>query len=75
MSSRNVPFIVVRGDILYQIGIRCLAATALSATYVDIGLYQIGIRCLAATILCKYISQYILYQIGIRCLAATRLLG
>ncbi len=49
MSSRNsarYPFQTVK---LYQIGIRCLAATHFVKYFVLLKLYQIGIRCLAAT--------------------------
>ena len=36
-------------SVLYQIGIRCLAATRLDDLNLRELLYQIGIRCLAAT--------------------------
>ena len=56
---------------LYQIGIRCLAATRrLQSGNLEI-LYQIGIRCLAATRQGQLRQNVALYQIGIRCLAAT----
>ena len=58
---------------LYQIGIRCLAATGYTFFYDLLELYQIGIRCLAATNMTIGNLQFQLYQIGIRCLAATRL--
>ena len=40
--------------VLYQIGIRCLAATNTSGDINNFILYQIGIRCLAATLLTFY---------------------
>ena len=71
MSSRNggdLRNCVIR---LYQIGIRCLAATYTLAQPFPFELYQIGIRCLAATGLTHILVICLLYQIGIRCLAAT----
>ena len=56
---------------LYQIGIRCLAATEAAVSFARFSLYQIGIRCLAATGFMKRLRRRELYQIGIRCLAAT----
>ena len=59
--------------VLYQIGIRCLAATSVYVQFKAILLYQIGIRCLASTIAQEKMAKATLYQIGIRCLAATEL--
>gem|GEM_PF-1799951 len=49
MSSRNCRVIFYFLRILYQIGIRCLAATLWLPYNLCEKLYQIGIRCLAAT--------------------------
>ena len=51
MSSRNNSQGVVTALKLYQIGIRCLAATGCEQLDTRVILYQIGIRCLAATTL------------------------
>ena len=71
MSSRNADYVIVCFFQLYQIGIRCLAATVGVVNHVLIELYQIGIRCLAATFDNRKTRNSTLYQIGIRCLAAT----
>ena len=49
MSSRNTSCRLYALGQLYQIGIRCLAATNITCNISPIWLYQIGIRCLAAT--------------------------
>ena len=49
MSSRNFFLLFSWPDLLYQIGIRCLAATQCDRIRNTDTLYQIGIRCLAAT--------------------------
>ena len=56
MSSRNYHYIVTIFYQLYQIGIRCLAATTLCRGHSSVKLYQIGIRCLAATVLPRGVS-------------------
>ena len=71
MSSRNRQRSPRTKSKLYQIGIRCLAATAGTTRRHGLQLYQIGIRCLAATPTGRQCSLVPLYQIGIRCLAAT----
>ena len=71
MSSRNTNIGQHREIELYQIGIRCLAATGWPYLSHKTQLYQIGIRCLAATKSVYIRHIFILYQIGIRCLAAT----
>ena len=49
MSSRNNLAATAKTKELYQIGIRCLAATGSLGYQNRFALYQIGIRCLAAT--------------------------
>ena len=71
MSSRNNATIDFFAVSLYQIGIRCLAATERRDIVRANPLYQIGIRCLAATKMVMLTRHNQLYQIGIRCLAAT----
>ncbi len=52
MSSRNGRRRRKIYSRLYQIGIRCLAATRYKVYAQLQELYQIGIRCLAATYIC-----------------------
>ena len=49
MSSRNLIYPTTSPTLLYQIGIRCLVATAPFFSDFACLLYQIGIRCLVAT--------------------------
>ena len=58
MSSRNLPHGVMNVRQLYQIGIRCLAATELLHVCQRQQLYQIGIRCLAATDFCEDCAKH-----------------